>query len=68
MLIYRKLGMNEEAKAEAKIFQDLKDDPGALPVASEFLRRHPEMRGESVPFHVHDLLKGTAEVAGTEER
>jgi Tfp pilus assembly protein PilF len=68
MLVYRKLGMNEQARAEAKIFQDLKDDPGALPVASEFLRRHPEMKGESVPFHVHDLLKGQGEVAGTEER
>jgi Tfp pilus assembly protein PilF len=67
MLIYRKLGMNDEAKAEAKIFSDLKDDPGALPVASEFLRRHPEMKGESVPFHVHDLSKGAGEVAGGEE-
>ena len=67
MLVYRKLGMNDEAKAEAKIFADLKDDPGALPVASEFLRKHPEMKGESVPFHVHDLSKGTAEVAGGDE-
>jgi Tfp pilus assembly protein PilF len=67
MLIYRKLGMNEEAKVEAKIFSDLKDDPGALPVASEFLRRHPEMKGESVPFHVHDLSKGAGELAGAEE-
>jgi len=68
MLVYRKLGMNEEARAEAKVFQDLKDDPGALPVASEFLRRHPEMKGESVPFHVHDLLRGAGELAGSEER
>ncbi|MBV8859676.1 MAG: tetratricopeptide repeat protein [Acidobacteria bacterium] len=68
MLIYRKLGMGEQARAEAKIFQDLKDDPGALVVASEFLRRHPEMKGESVPFHVHDLTRGAGEVAGTEER
>jgi len=44
----------------------LKDDPGALPVASEFLRRRPEMKGESVPSHVHDL-RGAGEVAGTEE-
>jgi Tfp pilus assembly protein PilF len=68
MLVYRKLGMNEQARAEAKIFADLKDDPGALPVASEFLRRHPEMKGESVPFHVHDLVKGSGEIAGTEDR
>jgi Tfp pilus assembly protein PilF len=67
MLVYRKLGMNNEARAEAKVFQDLKDDPGALPVASEFLRRHPEMKGESVPFHVHDLSKGAGELASSEE-
>ncbi|HST53205.1 MAG TPA: tetratricopeptide repeat protein [Pyrinomonadaceae bacterium] len=67
MLIYRKLGMNDEARAEAKVFADLKDDPGALPLANEFLRRHPEMKGESVPFHVHDLTRGQAEVARTEE-
>jgi Tfp pilus assembly protein PilF len=63
MLVYRKLGMKDEARAEAKIFADLKDDPGALPVASEFLRRHPEMKGESVPWHVHDLARGHKEIA-----
>src|SRR5205085_521958 len=68
MLIYRKLGMNEQARAEAKVFADLKDDPAALPLANEFLRRHPEMKGESVPFHVHDLVRGRAEVASSEER
>ena len=67
MLIYRKLGMNDEARAEARLFADLKDDPAALPLASEFLRRHPEMKGESVPFHVHDLARGQAEVARTDE-
>lgn len=55
MLIYRKLGMKEEARCEAKLFADLKDDPGALPLAREFLTRHPEMKGESAPWHVHDL-------------
>ncbi len=56
MLVYRKLGMNDEARREAKIFADLKDDPAALPIAAEFLRRHPEMKGESVPWHVHSLV------------
>jgi Cytochrome c554 and c-prime/Tetratricopeptide repeat len=62
MLIYRKLGMQDEAKREAKIFADLKDDPSALALANEFLRRHPEMSNESVPWHVHQLtaMKGMA--------
>jgi tetratricopeptide (TPR) repeat protein len=55
MLVYRKLGMKEEAKQEAKIFADLKDDPAALPLANAFLRKHPEMSNESVFWHVHDL-------------
>jgi tetratricopeptide (TPR) repeat protein len=62
MLVYRKLGLNEEAKREAKIFADQKDDPAAFPIANEFLRRHPEMSNESVPWHVHQLseAKGAA--------
>ncbi|HET6671362.1 MAG TPA: tetratricopeptide repeat protein, partial [Pyrinomonadaceae bacterium] len=55
MLVFRKLGMKEEAKREAKIFADLKDDPSALPLANAFLRKHPEMSNESVFWHVHDL-------------
>ncbi|HZE71741.1 MAG TPA: tetratricopeptide repeat protein [Pyrinomonadaceae bacterium] len=55
MLVYRKIGMNEEAKRESKIFADLKDDPSALPLANSFLRRHPEMSNESVFWHIHEL-------------
>ena len=55
MLLFRKLGMKEEAKREAKIFAELKDDPGALPLANLFLRKHPEMSNESVYWHIHDL-------------
>jgi tetratricopeptide (TPR) repeat protein len=57
MLVYRKLGRTEDAKREAKIFADLKDDPGALSLANQFLRRHPEMSNESVYWHVHDLSR-----------
>jgi tetratricopeptide (TPR) repeat protein len=57
MLVYRKLGRHDEAKREAKIFADLKDDPGALSIANQFLRRHPEMSNESVYWHVHDLSR-----------
>lgn len=55
MLVFRKLGMAEDAKRHAKIFADQKDDPSASPLANEFLRRHPEMSHESVPWHVHTL-------------
>jgi tetratricopeptide (TPR) repeat protein len=55
MLLFRKLGMKDEAKREGKIFAELKDDPGALPLANMFLRKHPEMSNESVYWHIHDL-------------
>jgi tetratricopeptide (TPR) repeat protein len=61
MLVYRKLGRNDDAKREAKIFAELKDDPGALSLANQFLRRHPEMSNESVYWHVHDLSPGPGE-------
>src|SRR5262249_43969620 len=57
MLVYRKLGRTDDAKREAKIFADLKDDPGALALANQFLRKHPEMSNESVYWHVHDLSR-----------
>jgi Tfp pilus assembly protein PilF len=57
MLIYRKLGRIEEAKREAKIFADLKDDPAALSLANQFLRKHPEMSNESVYWHLHELSR-----------
>jgi hypothetical protein len=47
--------MNDDAKREAKIFADQKDDPAAFSISNEFLRKHPEMSNESVFWHVHDL-------------
>ena len=61
MLVYRKLGRTDDAKREAKIFADLKDDPGALSLANQFLRKHPEMSNESVYWHVHDLSRTPGE-------
>jgi len=55
MLVFRKLGMTDDAKRHSKIFADLKDDPSATPLANTFLRKHPEMSNESVYWHVHDL-------------
>ncbi|HEX8000461.1 MAG TPA: tetratricopeptide repeat protein [Pyrinomonadaceae bacterium] len=63
MLIYRKLGMQEESRREAKIFADQKDDPAATHLAGEFLRKNPQMSNESVFWHVHNLNKGQGEKA-----
>jgi hypothetical protein len=45
------------------MFADQKDDPAALPLANEFLRKRPEMSNESVPWHVHTLSERKANTA-----
>ncbi|MEO6589596.1 MAG: tetratricopeptide repeat protein [Pyrinomonadaceae bacterium] len=55
MLICQKLGEREIARQEAKIFQDLKDDPQVTSLASNFLQANGNIGNESLPFHSHDL-------------
>jgi tetratricopeptide (TPR) repeat protein len=60
-IVYRRLGMKEQAVREASAFADQKDDPTASTYALEFLRKHPEITSESVPWHTHsDLTTHTA--------
>lgn len=54
-ILYRRLGMKDQAKREAEIFADQKDDPTANTYALEFLRNHTELANESVPWHTHEL-------------
>ena len=42
-IVYRRLGMPEEASREAAAFSDQKDDPTANVYALDFLRKHPEV-------------------------
>lgn len=55
MIIYQKLGLREEARREAKIFQDLKEDQQVTSLASNFLQANWHIGNESLPYHVHDL-------------
>ncbi len=52
-IVYRRLGMKEQAAHEAAAFADQKDDPTASTYALEFLRKHHEIASESVPWHIH---------------
>jgi tetratricopeptide (TPR) repeat protein len=52
-IVYHRLGMPKEASREAAAFSDQKDDPTANVYALDFLRKHPEVTAESVPWHVH---------------
>ena len=52
-IVYRRLGMKEEAAREQATFADQKDDPTANTFALDYLRTHPEITAESVPWHIH---------------
>ncbi|HEY4008929.1 MAG TPA: tetratricopeptide repeat protein, partial [Acidobacteriaceae bacterium] len=54
-ILYRRMGERDKARTEASAFADQKDDPVATTYALEFLRKHPELANESVPWHTHEL-------------
>jgi tetratricopeptide (TPR) repeat protein len=54
-IVYRRLGAKDKAAEEAARFADEKDDPMANTAALQFLEKHPELSGESVPWHLHTL-------------
>lgn len=55
-LLYRRMGMKEEAKQQAALFATKKLDPQAPTYSLDYLRNHPEITTESVPWHVHSAL------------
>jgi tetratricopeptide (TPR) repeat protein len=52
-ILYHRMGMPEKAAREQAAFRDKKVDPGAPTYSLNFLREHPEISMESVPWHVH---------------
>jgi tetratricopeptide (TPR) repeat protein/thiol-disulfide isomerase/thioredoxin len=68
-IVYRRLGMKDAATRESAAFADQKDDPTASTYALEFLRKHPEITSESVPWHKHsDLTAESLDGGGTGAR
>jgi tetratricopeptide (TPR) repeat protein len=63
MLIYRRLGLKDKAAEQAALFSDRKDDPASNSLALDFLRQHPEISAENVPWHVHPESHESAAVA-----
>ncbi len=59
-ILYRRLGMKEQAARESAYFADQKDDPTASTFALEYLRNHTELANESVPWHAHELEPAAA--------
>jgi Tfp pilus assembly protein PilF len=52
-LLYSRLGMTDKAAQQAALFATKKVDPNAPTYSLDFLRKHPEISTESVPWHLH---------------
>jgi len=55
-ILYRRMGKNEEAADQQAKFVDKKVDPGAPTYGLNYLRSHPEISTESIPWHIHSDL------------
>jgi len=53
MRIYQRLGLKKQAAEQQAYFVDRKDDPNAASFAHDFLKKHPEVANESVPYHIN---------------
>jgi Flp pilus assembly protein TadD len=68
-ILYRRMGLKDKAREQSVMFANKKIDPGAPTYSMEFLRQHPEISTESIPWHVHtDLQHPMAEPAATHGR
>ena len=52
-ILYRRAGMHDKAAEQQALFVTKKFDPGAPTYSLDFLRKHPEISTESVPWHMH---------------
>jgi tetratricopeptide (TPR) repeat protein len=52
-ILYRRKGDRQKAAHEASLYAIKRIDPGAPTYSLEFLRKHPEISIESVPWHMH---------------
>jgi Tfp pilus assembly protein PilF len=52
-ILYRRFGRKKEAAQQAALFETKRVDPGAPTYSLDYLRRHPEISTESVPWHLH---------------
>ncbi|MGA7158621.1 MAG: tetratricopeptide repeat protein [Acidobacteriaceae bacterium] len=52
-ILYHRLGMRKQAAYESAQYAMKYIDPGAPTYSLDYLRKHPELRIESVPWHLH---------------
>ena len=66
-ILYRRMGMKKQSAEEASLYNIKRVDPGAPTYSLDYLRKHPEISTESVPWHMHsDLTHAVGSAAGQE--
>jgi Flp pilus assembly protein TadD len=55
-ILYRRMGQSDKAAEQQEMFVDKKVDPGAPTYSLNYLRVHPEISTESIPWHIHSDL------------
>lgn len=62
-VLYRRKGWKEQAATEARLYTMKRVDPGAPTYSLDYLRKHPEISNESVPWHIHAETNASAVAA-----
>jgi hypothetical protein len=55
-ILYRRMGMKQQAAQQAALYKIKRVDPSAPTYSLDYLRKHPEISTESVPWHMHTDL------------
>ena len=63
-ILYRRKGLKHQAEIEAAQYTIKRIDPAAPTYSLDYLRKHPEISNESVPWHVHTDLHTPPPVSG----
>ncbi len=63
-ILYRRKGMRKQAELEAAQYTMKRIDPGAPTYSLDYLRKHPEISNESVPWHLHTDMKNQTKDPG----
>ena len=64
-ILYRRMGLKQQAAREAALYTIKRVDPSAPTYSLDYLRKHPEISTESVPWHMHtDLTHASAAGVG----
>ncbi len=65
-ILYRRMGMKKKSAEEAALYVIKRVDPSAPTYSLDYLRKHPEIRIESSPWHLHTDLPQTTVTAAAQ--